>query len=95
MSAPEPTPSSAPKYSGGQVAMLVIGVILLLPGLCSLVFLIAMFNDLLHGNTIARAIAPLWIICFFVAAGGVALIYAARKGARAAARSDAAGSAKP
>jgi hypothetical protein len=78
-------PPMPPRYTGGQIAMVVIGVILLLPGLCSLGFLIVMMPDLLRGNTIAKAIAPLWIICFLVSAGGIALIYLARKAARAGA----------
>jgi hypothetical protein len=85
----EPTSPAPRRYSGWQIAMLVIGAILLLPGLCSLAFLVVMFNDLLRGNTIVQAIVPLWIISFAISAGGVALIYVARKGARAGAgRSD-------
>ena len=84
----EPT-APARRYSGGQIAMLVIGVILLLPGLCSLGFLVVMFNDLLRGNTIVQAIVPLWIVSFAISAGGVALITVVRNKARAdAARPD-------
>ena len=73
------------RYSGVQVAMLVLGVILLLPGLCSLVFMIGMMPDLLRGDPIVRAIAMVWVACFFLSAAGIALIYVARKRARAVA----------
>lgn len=86
MSAPEtPAPRPAPKYSGGQIAMIVIGVILLLPGLCSLLFVLGMAPEI--GKTslndpIAQMIFTLWGICFAVSALGIVLIVAARKRAR-------------
>ena len=45
----DPAPSSVPpqrRYSGGQVAMIVIGAILLLPGICSLFFFAVMSGDI-------------------------------------------------
>jgi hypothetical protein len=68
-----------------QIAMLVVGVILLLPGVCSLFFLIGMASEVARGDPIAQAIAVLWVVCFAISAGGVALIYVARKDARVAA----------
>jgi hypothetical protein len=87
MTAPEnPTPP-APKYSGGQIAMIVIGIILLLPGLCSLLFALGMapeLNKSTLNDPIAQAIFALWAICFAGSALGVVLIVMARKRARKA-----------
>ena len=66
--------------------MLVIGAFLLLPGLCSLVFMIAVSSELTSGDPMVQMFAVLWIICFAISAVGIALIRAARKDARAAAR---------
>ena len=74
-----------PRYTGGQIAMLVIGTILVLPGVCSLLFMIGMASELARGDPYVGAFAGVWIICFFISAGGAALIYVARKDARAAA----------
>jgi hypothetical protein len=87
MSAPESTPPPAPKYSGGQIAMIVIGIILLLPGLCSLLFALGMapeMNKSTLNDPIAQAIFTLWAICFAGSALGVVLIVMARKRARRA-----------
>ena len=95
MSDPGAVPTTQPRYTGGQIAMLVIGVILLLPGLCSLFFLIAMASDLARGDPYIGAVVVLWIICFLISAGGVALIYLARKNVRAAAGAPGAGGGPP
>ena len=73
------------RYTGGQIAMLVIGVILLLPGLCSLFFVIGMASEFRGSSSLDQAIAVLWLICFLISAAGVWLIHAARKGAAASA----------
>jgi hypothetical protein len=85
MSEPNMPQSVQPRYTGGQIAMLVIGAIMLIPGACSLLFLIGMASDLARGDPIVQAIAGVWIVCFFISAAGVALIYVARKDRRAAA----------
>jgi len=95
MSDPGAVPTTQPRYTGGQIAMLVIGVILLLPGLCSLFFLIGMASDLARGDPYIGAVVVLWIICFLISAGGVALIYLARKNVRAAAGGPGAGGGPP
>jgi len=85
MSAPE-NPPPARNYSGGQIAMTVIGVILLLPGLCSLLFAIGMAPEMGRSafrDPIAQAIITLWVICLAVSALGIVMIVAARKRARA------------
>jgi hypothetical protein len=87
VSDPGAVPTTQPRYTGGQIAMMVIGAILLLPGLCSLLFMLSMISELRGGDPIVQMIAGLWVVCFFLAAVGGALIYVARKDARAAAAS--------
>ena len=92
----EQTPQSTrPRYTGGQIALLVIGAIMLIPGACSLLFLIGMAPDLARGDPIVQAIAGVWIVCFFISAAGVALIYVARKARAAAGTPGAEGSPPP
>jgi hypothetical protein len=65
-----PVPPSPPQGMGGcMVAFLVlIGVALLLPGICSLLFMGA------SGLKIGADIAGLILLTFAIAAGGIALI---------------------
>ena len=84
----DPAPSSVPpprRYSGGQIFMIVVGVILLLPGICSLFFFVVLSGDLFKSGGRDPYLEPvivLWLICFAISAGGVALILWARKRAR-------------
>jgi len=87
MSTPEQLPPSLPTwhFSGGQIAMIIIGIILLLPGLCSLGFIASMakdFNIRSFSDPIAQMIFTLWGICFAVSALGIVLIVVANKRAR-------------
>ena len=66
MSDPNTPQPVQPRYTGWQIAMLVIGIILLLPGLCSLFFLIGMASDLARGDPYIGAVVVLWIICFLI-----------------------------
>jgi predicted cobalt transporter CbtA len=89
MSTPE-TPPTAPQpidrsYSGGQIAMIVIGIILLFPGICSVLFALGMrpeLNAKSFADPIAQMIFMLWGICLAVSALGVVLIVVARNRAR-------------
>jgi hypothetical protein len=83
MSTPDNSPAPA-RYTGLQIAMTVIGVILLLPGLCSLFFMISMASEIRTSDPIVQLVISVWVVCFFVSAIGVALIYMARKDARKA-----------
>ncbi len=86
MSTPDNTPP-ARKYSGGQIAMIVIGIILLLPGICSILFALGMspeFNAKSFADPIALMIFTLWGICLAISALGIVLIVVARKRARVA-----------
>jgi hypothetical protein len=77
-------PSEPPRYTGGQIAMTVFGVIMLLPGLCSLLFVVSMISELSFKEPMGSTIVTVWIICFAISAVGAALIYAARRGDRKA-----------
>ena len=91
--APQPV---QPRYTGGQIAMLVIGGIMLIPGACSLLFMPIMAPELGRGNPYVGAFVGLWVLCFFISVPGIALIYVARKDARAAAnKPDRAGNPPP
>jgi hypothetical protein len=74
-SAPPPDPS---RYTGGQIALTLFGVIFLLPGLCSLLVMVSMVPWDMNSPFFSM-IVTLWIICFLISAGGVAMIYAGRK----------------
>jgi hypothetical protein len=80
VNAPDNAPQR-PRYTGGQIAMTVFGVILLLPGLCSLLSMLAMISELSFNEAIGGTIATVWIMCFAISAVGIALVYAARKDA--------------
>jgi len=55
------------------VLLILVGIILLLPGLCSVIFSVAMLSD--SGNLGGDpGILSLMIFCLLVGAGGVALI---------------------
>ena len=80
-------PPPARGYSAGQIALIVIGVILLLPGICSLAFVIGMSGELLRSGQRDPYLEPvivLWLVCFAISAIGVFMIVAARKRARPA-----------
>jgi hypothetical protein len=50
------------------IVMVILGIILLLPGVCSLFFMTAMSS----GS--AGPLVMLWLICFGISAGGIALL---------------------
>ena len=84
MSTPQLPPPATHRYTGGQIALIVIGVILLLPGVCSLVFMSQMAGEVRWGDPITQMVVALWVISFAIAAIGVVLIVVARKWARIA-----------
>jgi divalent metal cation (Fe/Co/Zn/Cd) transporter len=65
---PAPPPDPRPASIGVSILLFVIGVILLLPGLCALFFMG------LGGGGTEPIFVVLWLICFGIAAGGIALI---------------------
>jgi len=83
MSPPE-LPPPLRHYSGGQIALIVIGIILILPGACSLVFMAQMAGEVRWSDPYVQIIIALWAVCFAVSASGVVLIVVARRRAGAA-----------
>ena len=83
MSEPDnPPPSPTLQHTGGEIAMILIGVVLLLPGLCSLVLALGSMSEWRSGDAILQALIGLWVICFIVSGVGIALIWLARRNAR-------------
>ena len=74
MSVPEITPPE-PKQGGGcgTVLLLLIGLVLLLPGFCSLIFI----GLSMGGSGGPRGFESLWLFTFLIAALGVTLIWQA------------------
>ena len=70
MTLPE-TPSPHPGRSGCLIAFLIVfGIVLLLPGLCSLAVLTSLGDDSMR----AASDAILWLLALALTLGGVALI---------------------
>jgi uncharacterized membrane protein YqjE len=67
-----------PRYTGGQIALTLFGVIFLLPGLCSLFVMVSALPWNMN-DPFFSLIATLWIVCFLISAGGAWMIYTARK----------------
>jgi len=68
-----PPPASPARPSVITVLLLVAGVVLLLPGLCAVVFAVA-FSFTLPELSNSPLLVLLWIACFTVTAAGIALI---------------------
>jgi len=83
VSMPDTSPP-APHYTAGQIALIVFGVLLLLPGACSLLFAFGMILDILKGYFPSDfgLIFTLWLFTFAISALGIFMIRTARKGAR-------------
>ncbi|MEA2878040.1 MAG: hypothetical protein QOF14_3236 [Hyphomicrobiales bacterium] len=62
--------------------MMFFGICFLFPGACSLYFIIALTIEK-RGNPLSdpyvQIFALLWVICFVISAGGIAMIVAARR----------------
>lgn len=87
MSEPDsPPPSPTLRHTGGEIAMILLGVLFLLPGACSLYFVVALTIEK-RGNPLSdpyvQAFAAIWVICFVISAAGAGLIWLARRNARA------------
>ena len=79
MSDQPPTTPANPSRLGCLGAL---GIFMLLPGLCSLIFAIASLNDARGGLLKDPEIQGLWLQCFLVSAVGIALILFAIRRAR-------------
>jgi uncharacterized membrane protein YjjB (DUF3815 family) len=84
MSTPDIPPPATRRYSGGQIALIVIGVILLLPGACAVYFLIGMIGEIRTNDAITQLIMMIWAISFAISAIGIVLIVMVRRRARVA-----------
>ena len=82
MSEPDPrlSASPAPRRLALTVLMVVAGIVLLLPGLCSLVFIAVLASDSLAGLFDDPGLLGLWAGCFAISAGGILLIRHAWRG---------------
>jgi hypothetical protein len=80
---PAPSASRTLRHTGGEIAMILFGVVLLLPGLCSLIFAIGSISDWRSSDPILQALLGLWALCIAVSGIGIVLIWLARRRARA------------
>ena len=84
MSTTGPPPPAPPqrKYLLGTGVLMFFGICFLLPGACSLYFIITLTIEK-RGNPFSdpyvQIFAVVWVICFAIAALGVAMIVAARR----------------
>ena len=67
MSDPEPR-GYMRRHPAVTILMVVVGIILLLPGVCAIVFIALM------GSESDPALIGLWLVCLAIAAGGVFLL---------------------
>ncbi len=75
---PQPRGRTPRRSPWATALMILVGVVLLLPGLCSVVFSVILFNDP-GGFGRDPALHGLLIFCFLVGVGGVALIVSATR----------------
>ena len=70
---PQPAPASR---RGGclPVLLALLGIVLMLPGICSAVFVVAFVGG---GGTNPGSIVGIWVFSFLLAAAGIALIVGA------------------
>ena len=76
MNEPEAQP---PRRTGAQIALMLLGAVLLLPGLCSLVMMLTMIQEMRDGDSRMGGFAAMWIVTFLISAGGIWLIMIARR----------------
>lgn len=60
------------------VLMILIGILLLLPGVCAGLFVVV-FGFTEPKSLLDPGLALVWVVCFAVAGGGVALVRAGRR----------------
>jgi hypothetical protein len=75
------------RYSVANKLMLLVGVLLLLPGLCTVIFAVGMLSSdwqdtvqsLQRGDPILQMVIAVWTVCLLIALGGAFLIRHARR----------------
>jgi hypothetical protein len=78
MSNPDPEPGGRRRNPIFQVLMVIVGIILLLPGLCSVIFIIFVASNpkQLFVSGALNFLVPLWIVSFAITAVGIFLLRA-------------------
>jgi hypothetical protein len=84
---PSDTNQKESRYSVANKAMLLVGVLLLLPGLCTVIFATAMVSadwkdtveSFRRGDPILQMVMFVWAVCLLIALGGAFLIRYARR----------------
>lgn len=69
----------------GQMLLMGLGALLLLPGACSLFFIATLISEKPSSpfhDPYVQVFIPLWIVCLVASAGGIAIIVAVRRAAR-------------
>ncbi|TMJ01886.1 MAG: hypothetical protein E6G97_13680 [Alphaproteobacteria bacterium] len=57
-----------------KILMVLIGLVLLLPGLCAVIYLVTMLPFLWGDPATFGLLSLLWIVCGFITYGGIRLI---------------------
>jgi hypothetical protein len=65
-----------------RVILVMIGIILLLPGLCSLGFMVAFIPQLKGNMQDLSGLVPIWLLGFAISFGGIQLIRGALRSTR-------------
>ncbi len=69
----------------GQIILLIVGIVLLFPGACSLFFIVALISEKPSNpfsDPYVEVFYGFWVVSFVISAVGIALIWAAREKAR-------------
>ena len=77
-------PEAQPRRTGAHIGLTLLGVVLLLPGLCSLLTMLTMIQEMRDGDSRMGGFAGLWITTFFISAAGIwpmVIVRKRRKGA--------------
>jgi hypothetical protein len=77
MSAPNHPTSGSPapqRHPGVTVLLVLAGIVLLLPGLCSIGFIVILSGEGLKDLFSDAGLVGLWAVCFAISAGGILLI---------------------
>ena len=76
----EPEPYRRPNF--GSALLILVGLVLLLPGLCAVFSFLSMAPALLGDTTAIIPLGLLWALCFLISYGGVRLIVRSSRGSR-------------
>jgi hypothetical protein len=76
MSVPDslPPPEAPRRVSAGAVLLGLVGIVLLLPGLCAAAFAVGMIPALWSDPSAMIPLGMLWAVCFLISYGGIRLL---------------------